>query len=89
MIEFSEKVVADGVMKVALLCPELPVACDGRKYRYVITVCSDGWCRTSSRANGNGSIRYYSFRTYAQAQEHAVRWAKRKIAEARSSREAA
>lgn len=82
MIDFFEMHNPDGTMLSCLRADGLP-----RGMSYTIKIREDGWCESKSRAHGNGSIRYYSHRTYAEAQAHALTWAKRKIREA--TREAA
>lgn len=60
----------------------LPTAYDGRPYRYQITYNFDtGSVTATSRAEGNGSVRNYSFQTLSQAFDHATAWGKRKIKE--------
>lgn len=76
MIEFVETALPHGYMSSRLRAEGLPTG-----MYYHIKVRPDGWCEAKSRANGNGSVRYYSHRTYDEALEHATKWAKRKIAE--------
>ena len=83
MIEFLELAAPTGEMRVSLKCDELPARAHPMDYRYSIRIRIDGWCECKSRANGAGSTRYYKFRTYPQALEHARNWALRKISEAR------
>lgn len=83
MIEFNEIARRDGYMTIVVKAAGLPAGRDPRDFRYVITLRPDGACESRSRANGAGSTRHYSFRTYDAAQAHAVAWAKRKIVEAR------
>jgi hypothetical protein len=83
MIEFVEKFHADGTATAALVSDELPTAYTGKRYTYRITVHADGRCEAKSRADGNGSTRYYTFRTYPEALGHGFKWAQRKIAEAK------
>lgn len=35
---------------------------------------------STSRADGDGSVRHYTFRTYQEALDHGTAWAKRRIA---------
>ena len=58
----------------------LPKAYDGRPYLYRITYDA-GKITATSRAEGNGSVRHYSFQTLSQAFDHASAWGKRKIQE--------
>lgn len=83
MIEFKELARRDGYMTIVVMADGLPIGRDPKDFRYVITLRPDGACEARSRANGAGSTRHYSFRTYDAAQSHAAAWAKRKIAEAR------
>lgn len=83
MIEFVELAAPTGEMSAYLKCEELPHRQHPMDYRYSIRIRVDGWCECKSRSSGAGSTRYYTFRTYPQALEHARKWAKRKIAEAR------
>ena len=83
MIEFNELVHRNGRFTSALSSPDLPA---GMYYR--LWEDNHGrWC-SKSRADGNGSIRYHSHRTLAEAQAHGVKWAKRKIAEAKRAAKA-
>ena len=59
----------------------LPKAYDGRPYLYRITYNAAGKINATSRAEGDGSVRYYSFKTLSQAFDHAAAWGKRKIQE--------
>jgi hypothetical protein len=83
MIEFRETYNADGTADIRLVAPELPKAYDGRQYAYTIRVREDGWCECKSRAEGPGTTRYYSFRQLDDAFAHGMKWAKRKISEAK------
>jgi hypothetical protein len=76
MIEFIETALPHGNMRSRLRADGLPAG-----MYYDITVRPDGRCEAKSRANGNGSVRYYSHSTYDEAMAHATQWAKRKIAE--------
>jgi hypothetical protein len=78
MIEFIETALPDGHGRSRLRAEGLPAG-----MAYTITVRPDGWCEAKSRANGNGSVRYYSHRSYDEAMTHATQWARRKIAEAK------
>jgi hypothetical protein len=80
MIEFKETFQFDGITMVSLVADGMPERCDPRDYKYSITVYPEGRALGKSRACGNGSVRYYRFKTYEQAQEHAIKWAKRQIA---------
>jgi hypothetical protein len=80
MIEFKETFHFDGITVVSLVADGMPERCDARDYKYKITVFPEGKAISKSRASGNGSVRYHHFRTYEEAQEHAVKWAKRQIA---------
>lgn len=80
MIEFIENGNREGYLSISVQAEGLPMRRDPKDFRYHITVRPDGWCETRSRANGAGSVRYYNFRTYAEAQAHATKWVKRKIA---------
>ena len=82
MIDFFEMHNHDGTMLSCLRADGLP-----RGMSYTIKIHDNGRCEAKSRAHGNGSVRYYMHRTYAEAQAHALTWAKRKIREA--AREAA
>jgi hypothetical protein len=83
MIEFRETYNADGTADIRMVAPELPKAYDGRQYAYTIRVREDGWCECKSRAEGPGTTRYYSFRKLDDAFAHGMKWAKRKISEAK------
>jgi hypothetical protein len=83
MIEFIETTNRDGETSAYLKAEGMPKGAKPEDYKYHIRVRADGWCECRSRAYGAGSTRYYSFRTYAEAMEHGVKWAKRKIAEAK------
>ena len=81
-MEFIETYKNDGNIVARLVSPDLPTATDGRSFLCTITVDSNG-ATVRTRANGNGSIRCRWFRSYTDAQEAAIKWAKRKIAEQR------
>lgn len=83
MIEFKETFSFDGITLVKLCADGMPERNNGKDYQYTITVWPEGRAMGKSRAWGNGSVRYYQFKTYAEAQEHAVKWAKRQIAKER------
>ena len=85
MSEFLETYKRDGIIRVSLKADSMPTAwaCDSQDYTYTITVFPAGNALGKSRACGNGSVRYHRFNTYAEAQEHATAWAKRKQAEER------
>lgn len=83
MIEFIELHLPTGHCKVRVVADGMPTTRDPADFTYRITIDPDGWCECRSRAHGAGSTRYRTFRTYAHAQAHAIKWAKRKIAEAR------
>ena len=83
MIEFIEYFHADGSMSARLLCSDLPKGEDARDYSYTIKCAKDSRCETKSRSAGNGSVRYGFSQSYEAAQESAIAWARRKIAEAR------
>ena len=70
-----------GTVMVSWINADLPSG-----YHYRIIVRENGGCECDSRAFGNGSVRHYSFRTYEEAQEHALAWCKRKLAEERRYR---
>lgn len=78
MIQFSEKFTSDGGMRAEVHADGLP---SGMYYQ--IQLRADGKCLAKSRAYGNGSIRYYSHRSYEEALAHGFQWAKRKVAEAK------
>ena len=78
MIEFVETALPHGCMNSRLRADGLPAG-----MYYHIKVQPDGRCEAKSRANGNGSVRYYSHRTYDEALEHATKWAQRKIRESK------
>ena len=60
----------------------LPKAYDGRLLSYEITYTfADGKITGKSRGHGNGSVRYYSFKSLDEAFNHARLWGNRKIAE--------
>jgi hypothetical protein len=60
----------------------LPRAYDGRPYQYEITRWHhNGVITATSRGEGNGSVRYYSFKTLDEAFSHAMLWGKRRIAQ--------
>ena len=82
-MEFIETYHSDGKITSRLACADLPISYDGKRYSYNIRVRIDGRCECISRAEGCGSVRYYSFRTYDLAMAHATAWAKRKIAQAK------
>jgi hypothetical protein len=75
--EFSETSDRDGVAVSVLECPELPAG-----YYCVIRKNGRGFQR-KTRADGNGSIRYHSHPTLEDARAAAVKWARRKVAEAK------
>ena len=81
MIEFIECHMNDGSMSARVKSAELPSG-----MRYTVTLWSDGAVTAQSRANGDGSVRYYTHRTYAEALAHGYTWAQRKIDEARRAR---
>ena len=83
MIEFKETFTFDGITLVKLVADGMPDRGNSKDYQYTITVWPAGNALSKSRAWGNGSVRYYHFKTYAEAQEHAVKWAKRQIAHER------
>lgn len=89
MIEFVETFREDGSAFVRMKANGLPTTRDATDYTYRIIIAPDGWCESRSRAHGAGSTRYRVFRTYAEAQAHGIKWAKRKIAEAKKARETA
>ena len=78
MIEFIERHMADGSMTARVKADGLPA-----EMRYIVTQWPDGKVTARSQAYGNGSVRYYTHRTYDAALAHAYTWASRKIAEAR------
>ena len=78
MIEFIERHMADGSMTARVKSDQLPA-----EMRYIITQWPDGKITGRSQAYGNGSVRYYTHRTYDAALAHAYAWASRKIAENR------
>ena len=83
-IDFLETYNDDGTITAELRANEtLGKRREWKDYRLTITVRDDGWCETRSRAHGAGSTRYYTHKSYDDAQAHAVAWARRKIAEAR------
>lgn len=83
-IDFLETYNNDGSITAELRANEpLGKRRESKDYRLTITVRDDGWCETRSRAYGMGSTRYYTHKSYDEAQAHAVAWARRKIAEAR------
>jgi len=79
MIEFVERYTPDGYMLVSMKADRLPAGMYCK-----LTVRPDGWTEMKTRANGNGSIRYRSLRTYSEARVAAIKWAGRKIREARA-----
>ncbi len=81
MIDFTETVLPMGGMRARVRAGDLP---DGMYYH--ITLWADGKVTSKSRANGNGSVRYYTHRTYDEALAHGFNWAKRKVAEAKWER---
>jgi hypothetical protein len=83
MIEFSETYNANGTADIRMVAPALPKAYDGKQYSYTIWVREDGWCFSMSRSEGPGSTRYYKFRTLDETFAHGMKWAKRKIAQAK------
>lgn len=82
-IEFSEVFHSDGAISARLVCADLPKGADARDYTYRIYRNPAGWCETTSRSFGKGSIRYGRAQSYEAAQQAAIKWAERKIAEAR------
>lgn len=79
MIEFIETHYSDNTATARLACDALPQRNHVGDYRYTIRVRADGRCECKSRANGAGSTRYYTFRTYSEAMNHARKWALRQI----------
>lgn len=77
MIDFTETILPLGGMKARVRADGLPAG-----MYYHITLRHDGRVTSKSRANGNGSVRYYTHRTYEEALAHGYNWAKRKVAEA-------
>ena len=77
MIEFIERHMADGSMTARVRADGLP-----QGMRYCISWWPDGKVTAQSKANGKGSVRYYTHRSYTHALNHGYLWAKRKIAEA-------
>jgi hypothetical protein len=60
----------------------LPQAYDNRSYKYEITRwLHNGRIEATSRGEGNGSVRHYTFKTLDEAFSHALMWGKRRIAE--------
>lgn len=85
-IEFIETTYSDGSTRLALQSPELPTARDGRPYRFDILLglrAYSSGVRCRSRANGDGSIRWRTYRTLEEAMQAGRKWATRKIMEAR------
>ena len=78
MIDYTEKSFPDGTMTASIKATGLPFG-----MHYVITLWADGKCTARSRADGNGSVRYYTHRNYEAALAHGHTWARRKIAECR------
>jgi len=78
MIDFFETHFPDGTMSARVRADGLP-----KGMHYCVTLWSDGKCTARSQAYGNGSVRYYTHRTYEAALAHAYAWAKRKIAESK------
>lgn len=76
MIEFIENTTSTS-FQAHLRAAGLPAT-----MRYTVFQEIDGKVWSQSKAYGLGSTRYYSFKTYDEALEHGVKWAKRKIAEA-------
>jgi hypothetical protein len=86
-MDFSERYTPKGKLFSRLVADGMPIGKHHADYSYVIEVDADGTVTSTSRAFGNGSIRYHSFRTYPDAMAHGIKWATRKIREYR--REAA
>lgn len=78
MIEVKEAAVPGG-MRASIVSPELPQG----MYCVIYPDSRVGGYIRKNRANGNGSIRYEPYRDYNEAIADGVKWAKRKIAEAR------
>jgi hypothetical protein len=85
MIEFIETYDTLGNLNARLKADGMPSRCNAQDYTYTITVFESGSAYSKSRACGNGSVRHHVFMTYAEAQEHAIKWAKRMIAKERVS----
>ena len=83
MIEFKETFNFDGMTIVRLRADGMPDRGNSLDYQYTITVFPDGRSLGKSRAWGKGSTRHHQFKTYADAQVHAVAWAMRQIARER------
>ena len=75
-IDFSEAINREGLTVSVLVCHQLPAG-----FRCTITPNGRLFQR-KTKANGNGSIRYHQHDTLEDARAAAVRWARRKMAEA-------
>lgn len=75
MIDFTEKFFSDGSMAASVRADGLPAGMYYRVHRW-----PDGRCTAKSRGHGNGSVRYYSHRSYEEALAHGFLWAARKVA---------
>jgi hypothetical protein len=80
-MEFIETYKSDGTFVAIFKSDALPKDYSGRRFGAKISVEDNGSAMLMTRANGNGSIRYRYFQSYAQAQDAVIKWAKRKIAE--------
>lgn len=82
-MEFIETYKSNGALVAVLKSDDLPTDYSGRRFAAKITAEPSGSAMLVTRANGDGSTRYRYFRSYAEAQQCAIKWAKRKIAERR------
>jgi hypothetical protein len=82
-MEFIETYKNTGTLVAIVKNNALPKDYLGRQFAAKISVEPNGSAMLVTRANGDGSTRYRYFRSYAEAQQAAIKWAKRKIAEHR------
>lgn len=82
-IDFDERFFANGTQSLVLRCAELSAAPRRSRYdySYCILVEGSGQVTMRSRADGKGSIRYYTAATVDAAIAHGIRWAQRKLKE--------
>ncbi len=90
-IEFAESFLPNGCLFARLACNELPTARDGRRFSFTIQQIPEGeyaagWFQCRSRADGDGSLRYRTYRTLEEAEEVGRKWVTRKVMEVRRKR---
>jgi len=82
-IDFDERFLPNGAQVLVLRCAELS---NRRRFSHKDFSYSiervEGRVTMRSRANGKGSIRYYSAATVDAAMAHGIKWAQRKVNEA-------